>query len=321
MTSTGPSGSDPSSGGSTQRGILYGLAAYGIWGLVPLFWNLVKSASALEILAMRMAWSLVFAIILSLVVLPRGWFRRIATRRNLFMLAAAAVLVSINWGVYIWATTHGHVTETALGYYINPIFSILVGVLVLHERLRRWQWLAVGIAALAVVVLTVEYGQPPWIALTLAVSFGSYGLLKNLVRKGAVETLVIESGFMFMPAVAYLIFLQMTGGLTFGHQGWVHSALLAAGGLVTLIPLLLFAAAATRIPLSMIGLLQYITPTTQFLLGVLYFGEQMPPGRWIGFGLVWIALMILTIGTLITIRQRRRTAGLVGTGAQVREPS
>ncbi|QDP95219.1 EamA family transporter RarD [Microlunatus elymi] len=306
----------------TQRGILYGLGAYGIWGLVPLFWNLVKSASALEILAMRMVWSLVFAIVLALIVLPRGWFRKVATRRNLFMLAAAAVLVSVNWGVYIWATTHGHVTETALGYYINPIFSILVGVFVLHERLRRWQWLAVGIAAAAVVVLTVEYGQLPWIALTLAVSFGTYGLLKNLVHKGAVETLVIESGFMFLPATAYLVFLQVTGGLTFGHQGWVHSLLLAAGGLVTLIPLLLFAAAATRIPLSTIGLLQYITPTTQFLLGVLYFGEQMPPGRWIGFGLVWIALMILTVGTLITVRQRRRnTAQVTRAAEQITEPS
>ncbi|SDS92637.1 EamA family transporter RarD [Microlunatus soli] len=295
-----------------NRGILFGLSAYGIWGLVPLFWNLVKSASALEILAMRMAWSLVFAIILALFTLPRGWLRAIATRRNLFMLAAAAVLVSINWGVYIWATTNGHVTEAALGYYINPIFSILVGVAFLKEQLRRYQWAAVGLAALAVIVLTVAYGKPPWIALTLAVSFGSYGLLKNLVRKGAVETLVIESAFMFAPAVAYVIYLQATGGLTFGHFGLVHSLLLAAGGLVTLIPLLLFAAAATRIPLSMIGLLQYITPTTQFLLGVLYFGERMPTGRWIGFGLVWAALIILSTGMLITLRRRRRQPTPVG---------
>jgi len=288
-----------------SRGVLYGLAAYGLWGLVPLFWNLVRSASALEILAMRMVWSLVFAIILAVIVLPRGWLAKIATRRNLFMLAAAAVLVSVNWGVYIWAVNHDHVTETALGYYINPILSILVGVILLKERLRPYQWIAVGIAALAVIVLTIAYGKPPWVALTLAVSFGSYGLLKNLVRKGAVETLVIESAFMFAPATAYLIYLQATGGLTFGHLGWAHSLLLVAGGLVTLVPLLLFAGAATRIPLSMLGLLQYITPTTQFLLGVLYFGERMPAGRWIGFALVWIALIILSTGTLLAVRRQR----------------
>lgn len=290
---------------AANSGILYGLGAYGLWGLVPLFWNLVRSASALEILAMRMVWSLIFAVILAVIVLPRGWIGRIATRRNLFLLAAAAVLVSVNWGVYIWAINHGHVTETALGYYINPILSIVIGVLLLKERLRRYQWIAVGIAAVAVVVLTVAYGKPPWIALTLAVSFGTYGLLKNLVGKGAVETLVVESAFMFVPATAYVIHLQVSGGLTFGHLGWVHSLLLAAGGLVTLIPLLFFAAAATRIPLSMLGLLQYITPTTQFLLGVLYFGERMPTGRWIGFVLVWLALIILSVGTLIMMRRRR----------------
>lgn len=301
---TTPSATAPDA--SNNRGILFGLSAYGIWGLVPLFWNLVKSASALEILAMRMVWSLVFAIILAVIMLPRGWLRAIATRRNLFMLAAAAVLISVNWGVYIWATTNGHVTEAALGYYINPIFSIVVGVVFLKESLRRYQWVAVAIAVLAVVVLTVAYGKPPWVALTLAFSFGTYGLLKNLVRKGAVETLVIESAFIFIPAVAYVLHLQAAGRLTFGHLGWVHSTLLAAAGLVTLIPLLLFAAAATRLPLSMIGLLQYITPTTQFLLGVLYFGEQMPAGRWIGFGLVWIALIILSTGMVITVRRRGR---------------
>lgn len=310
---TAPAGPDPRTGHRSvehaRRGVLYGLAAYGIWGLFPLFWNLVRSASALEILAMRMVWSLVFALGLSFLVLRRGWFAAMATRRTIIMLAAAAVLISVNWGVYIWATTNGRVTEAALGYYINPILSILVGVAVLRERLRGWQWVAVGIAAAAVVVLSVEYGRPPWVALSLAVSFAGYGLLKNLIRRGAVETLVVESGFLFVPAVAYLVYLQLTGGLTFGHLGWAHSLLLVASGLVTLIPLLLFAGAATRIPLSMIGLLQYITPTTQFLLGVLYFGERMPPGRWIGFGLVWVALMILTGGMLLTgrrARQRRR---------------
>jgi chloramphenicol-sensitive protein RarD len=289
----------------TRKGILYGLGAYGIWGLVPLFWNLITSASSLEILALRMGWSLVFAVPLSMVVLRRGWFKAMATPRILGMLAAAAVVVSVNWGVYIWATTHDRVTEAALGYYINPILSILVGVVALKERLRAWQWAAVGVAAVAVVVLTVEYGRPPWVALTLAVSFACYGLLKNLINRGAVETLVVESGVMFLPAVAYIVYLQVAGRLAFGHVSLGQDLLLVAAGPVTLVPLLLFAGAATRIPLSMIGLLQYMTPTTQFLLGVLYFGERMPTGRWIGFALVWVALMILTTGMLASTRRQR----------------
>ena len=288
-----------------KPGLLYGLGAYGIWGLVPLFWRLVDKASAGEILGMRMVWSLVFAAILSLIILPRDWFRRMATRRTLLLLAAASAVVSINWGTFIWATNHGHVTETALGYYINPIVSILFGVLLLRERLARWQWMAIGLAVAAVVVMTIEYGKLPWIALVLAFSFGSYGLIKNRVRAGAVQTLVIESGFMFLPAVGYLIILQVRGTLTFGHLGLVHSLLLAAGGLVTLIPLLLFSAAATRIPLSVVGMLQYIAPTVMFLLGVLHFGEQMPAGRWIGFVMVWVALIILTVGMVRSLRRVR----------------
>jgi chloramphenicol-sensitive protein RarD len=286
-----------------SAGFAYGLGAYGIWGLVPLFWALLSRALPTEILAHRMVWSFVFAVILSLILLPRNWLREIATRQKLIMLGVASLLVSVNWGVFIWATANHRVTEVALGYYINPIVSILIGVIGLRERLRGYQWGAVGLAALAVIVLTIEYGRPPWIALTLAISFGTYGLLKNLVRGGAVQTLVIESTYMLIPAIGYLIFLQATGALTFIHLGWGHSLLLAAGGLVTLIPLLLFNAAATRIPLSMIGLLQYLAPTLHFILGVFYFGEQMSTGRWIGFGLVWAAVMVLTTGMLIMARR------------------
>ncbi|MBA8792809.1 chloramphenicol-sensitive protein RarD [Friedmanniella endophytica] len=290
----------------SSRGIAYGLGAYGIWGLVPLFWRLVESAGALEILASRVVWSLVFAVITAAVALPRRWFRPLANRRSLLLLGVAAVLISVNWGVYIWATNHDHVTETALGYYVNPIVSIVLGVLVLRERLARWQWVAVGLALVAVVVLTVDYGRPPWISLTLALSFGGYGLIKNRVNGGALQTLVVESAFLFLPALGYLVFLESRGRLTFGHQGWAHSLLLVAGGLVTLIPLILFSAAATRLPLSVIGLLQYVTPTCQFLLGVLWFGEAMSTGRWIGFGIVWLALVVLTVGSLTAARRRRR---------------
>ena len=294
----------------TRRGLLYGFGAYGLWGLVPLFWPLVKPAGSLEILASRVVWSLLFAVLLIIFAVPRGWWSRIASRRNLVLLAAAAAVVSVNWGVYIWAVNHDHVTEAALGYYINPIVSIMIGVLVLRERLARWQWVAVGIALVAVVLLSVEVGRPPWIALTLAFSFATYGLLKNRVNGGAVETLTIESGFLLLPALGYLIFLQTRNQLTFTQLGLAHALLLVAGGLVTLLPLLLFSAAATRLPLSVIGLLQYVTPTAQFLLGVVYFHEQMSTGRWVGFAIVWLALIVLTIGTVISARRRTSEAVL-----------
>lgn len=288
-----------------RRGVWYGLGAYGIWGLFPLYWMLLERASAFEILAHRIAWTLPMVALLGLITLRRGWLRRLASRRNLILLAVAAVVITINWGTYIWAVNNGHVTEAALGYYINPIVSILIGVIFLRERLRRMQWIVVGIATVAVVVLTIEYGKPPWVSLALALTFGTYGLLKKRIDRGSVATLTVESAMLFLPAVAYLVFLQFTGTLTFIHLGLTHSLLLVGGGLVTLVPLLLFASAAVRIPLSMIGLLQYVTPTAQFLLGVLYFGEHMPPGRWIGFGLVWVALMLLTTDMLIMLRRSR----------------
>ena len=277
-----------------RRGIVYGLAAYVLWGLVPLFWPLVARATALELLAQRVVWSLAVSVVLLATTVPRGWWARIRSARNLGMLALAAVVISVNWGLYIWGVNHGHVVETALGYYINPILSILLGVVLLGERLARLQWVAVGLAVLAVLVLTLDYGRPPWIALTLAVSFATYGFLKKKVNAGAVETLTIESAFLLLPAVGYLVYLESVGRLTFGHLGIAHDVLLISTGLVTAVPLLFFAAASTRVPLSTLGLIQYVAPTAQFLLGVLYFHEVMSPARWIGFACVWAALMLLT---------------------------
>jgi chloramphenicol-sensitive protein RarD len=241
-------------------------------------------------------------------VVPRGWWSRIGRRRSLLLLGVAAAVVSVNWGVYIWAVNHGHVVETSLGYYINPILSILVGVILLRERLVPVQWASVGLAAAAVVVLTIDYGQLPWIALTLATSFATYGLLKKRVNGGAVETMTVESALLTPIALGYLIYLQSAGTLTFGHLGWSHSLLVMATGLVTVVPLLFFSSATTRLPLSTLGLLQYLAPTLQFLLGVLYFGETMSVGRWIGFGLVWIALVILTAYGLHRARLARRAS-------------
>ena len=292
----------------TQRGILYGIGAYTLWGAVPLFWPLVSRAGPLELLAHRVIWSLVICAVLLLTVVPRGWWGRIGRPRALLLLAGAAAVVSVNWGVYIWAVNAGHVVETSLGYYINPILSILVGVIFLRERLAPLQWVSVGLAALAVLVLTFDYGRLPWIALVLATSFATYGVIKKQVNGGAVETLTVESALLTPVAMGYLAYLQFTGGLTFGHLGWVHTLLLIASGLVTVIPLLCFAAAATRLPLSTLGLLQYIAPTLQFLLGVLYFGEAMSVGRWVGFALVWLALVILTAHGISQARRSRRPA-------------
>lgn len=277
-----------------SRGVGYGLAAYGLWGVVPLFWPLVRRAGALELLAHRVIWSLVISVVLALALLPKGWFRRMADRRTLAMLGLAAAVVSVNWGCYIWAVNSGHVLETSLGYYINPILSILVGVVVLGERMAAVQWVSVGLAALAVVVLTLDYGRLPWISLVLAASFATYGVMKKQVNGGAVETLTIESALLTPVALGYLVYLQIQGGTTFVTLGWSHSLLLVATGAVTVVPLLFFASAATRLPLSTLGVLQYLAPTLQFLLGIGYFHEQMSTGRWVGFGLVWVALMIMT---------------------------
>ncbi len=290
-----------------RRGVAYGLAAYGLWGAVPLFWPLVSRAGALELLAHRVVWSLVISAVLIVVVVPRGWWARIASRRNLILLGIASATVSVNWGVYIWAVNHGHVVETSLGYYINPILSILVGVIFLRERMAVLQWVSVALAGVAVVVLTIDYGRLPWISLVLAASFATYGVIKKQVNGGAVETLTIESGFLTPIALGYLVYLQTTGGLTFGHLGWAHSLLLVATGAVTVAPLLFFASAATRLPLSTLGLLQYLAPTLQFLLGILYFREDMSTGRWMGFGLVWLALMIMTVSGVRSAAQARRT--------------
>ncbi|MDN5803777.1 MAG: EamA family transporter RarD [Microlunatus sp.] len=287
-------------------GLSYGLGAYLIWGLVPLYWPLLAAASATEILAHRIVWSLVCAGILLLVLRRRRWWRSICRPRTLGLLAAASVFIAVNWGLYIWAVNHGHVVEAALGYYINPILSVLLGVVILRERLAAAQWVAVGLAGAAVVVLAVDYGHPPWVSLILAVSFATYGLLKNRINSGALETLTVESAMLTPLALGYLIWLQATGALVFGHHGISQALLLASSGLVTLIPLLLFAGAAIRLPLSTMGLLQYLTPTAQFLLGVFYFGEAMSPARWIGFGLVWVALIVLTLTGLRDAVRRRR---------------
>ncbi|MGZ4426854.1 MAG: EamA family transporter RarD [Nocardioidaceae bacterium] len=292
----------------TRRGFLLGAAAYVMWGLFPLYWPLLEPAGAIEILAHRIFWSL--AVMLALVAVTRrtGRLRAVLRdRRRLLILAMAAAVITVNWGTYIWGVNNEHVVETSLGYFINPLVTVLMGVVILGERLRSLQWVAMAIAALAVVGLTVEYGRPPWIALVLAFSFACYGLAKKKANTGAVESLTVETMVIGPVALAYLLFLTGSGQSHFTGHGTLHVLLLVGTGVATAIPLICFGAAATRVSMTTLGLLQYLAPTIQFALGVFLFGEPMPAMRWVGFGLVWVALALFTFES---VRHRRRTLRL-----------
>ncbi|MEU8711706.1 EamA family transporter RarD [Streptomyces sp. NPDC048663] len=290
--------------GERRAGLVNGFAAYGMWGLVPLFWPLLKPAGSLEILAHRMAWSLVFVAVALAFVRRWAWAGELLRQpRRLALVAVAAAVITVNWGVYIWAVNAGHVVEASLGYFINPLVTIAMGVLLLKERLRPAQWTAVGVGLTAVVVLAVGYGQPPWISLVLAFSFATYGLVKKKVNLGGVESLAAETAIQFLPALGYLLWLAGHGESSFVNDGAGHAALLASTGIVTALPLVCFGAAAIRVPLSTLGLLQYLAPVFQFLLGILYFHEAMPAERWAGFALVWVALALLTWDALRTARR------------------
>jgi chloramphenicol-sensitive protein RarD len=296
-----------------RRGFLLGVTAYGIWGLFPLYWPLLEPAGAIEILAHRIVWS---CITMGLLVLA---MRRIpavramvAIRRVRLLLMLAACLITVNWAVYIWGVNNDHVVETSLGYFVNPLVTVLMGVFILGERLRGWQWGALVVAGLAVVVLTIDYGRPPWIALTLALSFGSYGLCKKQAGAPAIESLTFETMVIVPAALGYLGVLQWQGDSHLTGHGPGHVLLLMSAGIVTAVPLACFGGAAIRVPLVTLGLLQYLTPTLQFALGVLYFHEDMPAGRWVGFVMVWVALVIFTVESL---RHRRRTLRLTAEAA------
>lgn len=263
--------------------------------MFPLYFALLTSVSPLEVVAHRAVWSLLFVLVL--IAAFRQWadLRRALTRRTIGLLAAAIMFLSINWLVYVYAIDINEVVQGALGYFINPLVSVALGVILLSERLGRTQWLAIGIAALAVLVLTMSYGGVPWISLTLAVSFGFYGLIKKRANVDALPSLAIETAVITPIAVAYLWFLEANGEAAFIQDGLGISVLLILLGPITAIPLLAFGAAAIRIPLSTLGIIQYVTPTVIFLLGITVFGESMPALRWVGFGLVWIALVIFTV--------------------------
>lgn len=281
-----------------KTGLLFGVAAYTFWGAFPLYWPLLQPATPLEIVSHRAVWSLFFCLIaLGLSKQVKSTYALLKNPRVFIRLLLAASLVSVNWIVYIWAVNNGHVVESALGYYINPLIIIAFGVIALHEKMRPLQWTAVGFGALGVLVLTIDYGRLPWIALTLAITWGSYGLVKKQLNLGALEGLAIETLLTLPIYGGYLIYIGLNGTGVLGSSPGL-SILLIGAGIVTAIPLLLFNGSTTRLPFTIIGLLQYITPTLQFSIGVWVRHEDMPTARWVGFLIIWAALLTLAIDLL-----------------------
>jgi chloramphenicol-sensitive protein RarD len=289
-----------------NKGIWYGIGAYVTWGLFPIYWKWLHAVPALQLISHRILWS--FVLLITFIFLSHQWsvFRAMALKpRVLTVYLVAAALIGINWLVYIWAVNAGYIVQVSLGYYINPLLNVLMGVVFLRERLRPSQWAPLGLAAAGVLYLNFAYGSLPWIALTLAFSFGLYGLVKKTAPLGSLYGLTLETGLLFLPALLYLLYSETTRQGAFLHSGAISDALLVGAGLMTTIPLLMFASAARRIPLSLVGILQYIAPTLQFLLGVLVYGEPFTHTQFIGFGIVWLALILFGVEGYLASRSRR----------------
>ena len=277
-----------------NKGLLFGVSAYIIWGLLPLYWKLVEEAGAYEILAHRGIWSLLICVsLLALRKQLKSAYEMVRSSRTFSLLFLASGLLTINWGVYIWSVTVNRVVEAALGYYITPLINVTFGVLLLREKLRPAQWIAVALAAAGVVILTLGYGSLPWIALVLAISWGSYSLIKKSLNLGALETLTLETLFAFLPNLVFLLIIQGNGSAEFGST-WTISILLFGAGAATVIPLLLFNGSTTRLPLSTVGLLQYITPTIMFFIGIFINDEDISITKVLGFAFIWLALAVLS---------------------------
>lgn len=295
-----------------NKGAVYAAAAYVLWGLLPLYWKALHVVPAGQILANRIVWSLVFVGLILALRQNWGWLRGTLHRpRVLLTFALSGTLLGVNWFVYIWAVNAGFIVETSLGYFINPLVNVLLGYLVLKERLRPAQWLALAVALAGVLYLTFSYGSFPWIALTLAFSFGIYGFIRKTAPLNSAEGLFLETAVLFLPAFGFLLLQQMRGTGALGHTGLTTTLLLIGAGVVTSVPLLLFAAGARRITLTSLGLLQYIAPTLQFLIGVLVFHEEFGLSRLIGFGLIWLALIFYTAESLNHRRRASMTTATV----------
>ena len=285
-----------------NRGILYGIGAYTLWGFFPIYWKLLHNVPALELIGHRIAWS--FLLLVAVILVTGQWaeFRATFDARTVGIYLIASLLVGVNWLTYVWAVNAGHILETSLGYFINPLLSVLLGLIILRERWRPLQWLPISIASIGVVYLTIEFGELPWIALVLAVTFAFYGLVKKLAPLSSLYGLTLETGILLIPAVAYLFFVEAAGTGVFLHTGFIADWSMIGAGLVTTVPLLMFASAAKQIPLTMIGVLQYLAPTIQFLIGVFLYKEPFDNSRLIGFGIVWLALIIFWLESYLASR-------------------
>ncbi|NOT05223.1 MAG: EamA family transporter RarD [Anaerolineales bacterium] len=285
-----------------KKGILYGIGAYVAWGFFPIYWKLLHHVPAIQLIGHRIIWSCL--LLLVVIVLTKQWdeFRKTVNSKVIRMYTIAAILIGINWLVYVWAVNANFIVETSLGYFINPLLSVLMGVIFLKERLRLAQWIPVVLAAIGVTYLTFIYGRLPYIALTLAFSFGLYGLVKKLSPLGSLYGLTIETAILFIPALLYLIVVEANSTAAFLHTGTSSDLLMIGAGVVTTIPLLMFASAAKSIPLWVVGLLQYIAPTIQFLLGVFLYKEPFSQHQLIGFGIVWAALIFFVVENYLANR-------------------
>lgn len=289
---------------SINEGIIYGIGAYALWGFFPVYWKALQHIPALQLLWHRVGWS--FLLLIIIILLTKQWktFRvKALTYKTLRIYFLAAVLIGINWLTYVWAVNSGYVVEASLGYFINPLLSVLLGAVFLRERLRRAQWIPVGLVAAGVIYLTSVYGSIPWIALTLAVTFGLYGLVKKISPLSSLYGLTLETGVLFLPALIYLVLAEKNGTGAFLHTDRISDLLMIGAGTITTVPLLMFASAAKRIKLMLMGILQYISPTLQFLLGVMVYREEFDKTRFMGFCIVWSALIIFWVENYIHHRQ------------------
>ena len=300
--------------GLDRKGLSIAASAFVLWGLMPLYWHLLKAVPSLQIVAHRVLWSAVLVALWLLWSRGRGWFAAILAKPRLAaMLTLSGLCIGINWGLYIWAVNAGHVVESSLGYFINPLLNVVIGTLFLRERLNPTQWVSVAITAAGVLWLTFNYGSFPWIALSLAASFGFYGFIRKLAVVDSVPGLAIESLYLFLPALAALAWLEMHGNGGFiGSWGWRIDALLVFGGALTAIPLIGFSYAVRRVPYSVIGFMQYIAPTLQLLIGVLVFGEIFDRARAIGFGFIWVGLLIFAVDGVWRSRRKPVAMPVVG---------
>jgi chloramphenicol-sensitive protein RarD len=290
-----------------NKGVLYAFLAYGMWGFFPIYFKLLLPVTAMQILAHRVIWSVAFLVMVLL--LMRQWprMRAALTWKIVLIYLFAACLLAVNWFAYIWGVNSGFIVEASLGYFINPLVNVLLGVVFLRERLKIWQWIPIGMAACGVLYLTFSYGNLPWIALTLAFTFGLYGLMKKIAPLSALHGLTLETLLLFVPAMGYLLWMESQGTGYFGHVAPATNGLLAFGGVLTALPLLLFAGAAHRIPLSTMGLIQYVAPTLQFLIGVLVYHEPFTEARVVGFVIIWLALILYSGSSLVQHRRAMLT--------------